>query len=101
MFSKCRYRVFLLYWWIVIVSSLITIVTFSKTSLKARNTSLKMYLLWHWLQHHFLKNVTKSLVFSDASKKHHYIPLIAADLKMSLKKTPPKPKFLVVSPSCS
>ena len=42
----------------------------------------------------FLKNFTKGSLFSGVFERCHNIPLIAADLKTSLKKMPPKPKFV-------
>ena len=65
---------------------------------------LKLYFLRRFnkhrycfgLQQRFVKNIAKGICFSDASQKRCNIPLIAADLKTSLKKMLPKPKFLVV-----
>ena len=48
------------------------------------------------LQRRFLQNVVKGTCFSDVGQKRRNILLIAADLKTSLKKTSPKPGFLVV-----
>ena len=71
---------------------------------KEGETLLKLHLLRRFqkrcycfeLQWRFLKNVAKLSLFSGIFQKRHSIPLIATNLKTSLKKTPPKPRFLVV-----